>query len=250
MIWLFCCFLLMTRLCDQSTQILTDKYYILSLWEVLLSLNVTISNSFLTRENALMTFCCQPNLLLKVGIQMIRGLHISLWKTMGKVTQTLVTLTSHCDFHFKHLKMSFIENKLIVDLNSNCHDCSTKKNRRKVAWFLANWYGRISHRRKKTVNDRTFCCQWHYLLKLVTWIIRVLHISLWKTMGKSGTDSPISGYSYSYSVSFISNISISASVKINWLCTWTLVVRTAAFKRTEKKLHGFSQTYMVEFLID
>ena len=40
---------------------------------------------------------------------------------MGKVAQTLVTLTSHCDFHFKHLNMSFIENKLIVDLNSNCH---------------------------------------------------------------------------------------------------------------------------------
>ena len=114
---------------------------------------------------------------------------------------------------------------------------------------MANWYGRISHWWKKTVNDMTFCCQWHYLLKLVTWIIRLLHISLWKTMGKSGTDSIISGYPYLI-VIFISNIWISASVKINWLCTWTLVVRTAAFKITEKKLHGFSQTDMAEFLID
>ena len=76
---------------------------------------------------------------------------------MGKVAQILVTLTSHCDFHFKHLNMRFIENKLIVDLNnSNCH----------------------------------------------FWIIRLLHISLWKTMGKSGADS---GYSY-ITVIFISNI--------------------------------------------
>ena len=151
----------------------------------------------------------------------------------------LVTVTSHCDFHFKHLNMSFIENKLIVDLNSNCHDYSNKKNRRKAAWFLKKWYCRIFHRWKKTVNDMTFCCQWHYLLKLVTWIIRLLHISLWKTMGKRGTDSLISGYPY-LTVIFISNIWISASVKINWLCTWTLVVRTAASKITEKKLHGFS----------
>ena len=66
---------------------------------------------------------------------MIRWLHISLWKTMGKVTQTLVTLTSHCDFHFKHLNMSFTENKLIVDLNSNCHDCSTQKTEEKLHGF-------------------------------------------------------------------------------------------------------------------
>ena len=109
-----------------------------------------------------------------------------------------------------------------------------------------NWYGTISHQWMKTVNDMTFCCQWHHLLKLVAWIIRLLHISLWKTMEKSGIDS---GYHY-ITVIFISNIWISASVKINWLCTWTLVVRTAAFKRTEKKLHGFSQTDTVEFLID
>ena len=54
-----------------------------------------------------------------------------------------------------------------------------------------------------------------------------------------------------HTVIFISNIWISAlTVKINWLCTSTLVVRTAAFKRTEKKLHGVSQTDTVEFLIN
>ena len=47
----------------------------------------------------------------------------------------LVTLTSHCDFHFKHLNMSFTENKLIVDLNSNCHDSSTPKTEEKLHGF-------------------------------------------------------------------------------------------------------------------
>ena len=41
----------------------------------------------------------------------------------------------HTDFHFKHLNMSFIENKLIVDLNSNCHDCSTQKTEEKLHGF-------------------------------------------------------------------------------------------------------------------
>ena len=31
--------------------------------------------------------------------------------------------------------MSFIENKLIVDLNSNCHDCSTQKTEEKLHGF-------------------------------------------------------------------------------------------------------------------
>ena len=82
-----------------------------------------------------MAFCCQPHLLRKVGIQMIRLLHISLWNTMGKVAQILVTLTSHCDFHFKHLNISFIKNNLIVDLNSNCHECSIKKTEEKFHGF-------------------------------------------------------------------------------------------------------------------
>ena len=54
---------------------------------------------------------------------------------MGKVSQILVTLTSHCHFHFKHLNMSFIENKLIVDLNSDCHDCSIQKTEEKLHGF-------------------------------------------------------------------------------------------------------------------
>ena len=31
--------------------------------------------------------------------------------------------------------MSFTENKLIVDLNSNCHDCSTQKTAEKLRGF-------------------------------------------------------------------------------------------------------------------
>ena len=147
--------------------------------------------------------------------------------------------------------MSFTENKLIVDLNSNCHDCSTQKTERQkkscMVFSKLIWQNFSSMKENCQWSD--FCCQWHYLLKLVTWIIRLLHISLWKTVGKSSTDSLISGYPY-ITVIFISNTWISASVKINWLCTWTLVVRTAAFKITEKKLHGFSQTDTVEFLID
>ena len=40
------------------------------------------------------------------------------------------------DFCFKGSSTSFSgENKLIVGLNSNCCDCSIKKNRKKVVWF-------------------------------------------------------------------------------------------------------------------
>ena len=129
----------MTRLCNQSTLFLTDKCYILSIWDVLPSLNVTISIYFLSRENAFMTFCCQPNLLLKVFIQMmIRLSHISLWKTMGTVAKNLVMLASYCDFHFKCSNTSFSENKLIMDLNWNCRDYSVQKNKGKVLWFSAD----------------------------------------------------------------------------------------------------------------
>ena len=122
-------FRLSKRFCDQSTLFLTDIHIILSIREVPPSLNVIISIFFLNRKNAIMTFYFQSSLLLNVIIQMIRLSHISLWNTMGKVAQILFILTSHCDFHFKHLNISFSENKLIVDLNSNCHDCSIQKNR-------------------------------------------------------------------------------------------------------------------------
>ena len=61
----------------------------------------------------------------------------------------------HCDFHFKHLNISFSEKKPIVYLNSSCQDCSVQKNRKKVAWFFTNLYGRISHQLKKVVDDKT-----------------------------------------------------------------------------------------------
>ena len=51
---------------------------------------------------------------------------------MAKVANVLVTLVSHCDFCFKSSSTSFSENKLIVGLNSNCCDCSIKKNRKKL----------------------------------------------------------------------------------------------------------------------
>ena len=61
---------------------------------------------------------------------------------MGKVAEVLVTLVSHCDICFKCSNTRFSENKLFVGLNSNC-DCSIKKNRKKVVWFLADLYSRI-----------------------------------------------------------------------------------------------------------
>ena len=54
---------------------------------------------------------------------------------MAKVANVLVTLVSHCDFCFKGSSTSFSENKLIVGLNSNCCDCSIKKNRKKLYGF-------------------------------------------------------------------------------------------------------------------
>ena len=66
---------------------------------------------------------------------MIRLLHLVCGRLFEKVAQILVTLTSHCDFHFKHLNISFSENKLIVYLNSSCQDCSIQKNRKKLHGF-------------------------------------------------------------------------------------------------------------------
>ena len=57
---------------------------------------------------------------------------------MAKVANVLVRLASHCDFSFQGSSTSFSENKLIVGLNCNCCDCSIKKNRKKVVWFLAD----------------------------------------------------------------------------------------------------------------
>ena len=53
----------------------------------------------------------------------------------AKVANVLVTLASHCDFCFKGSSTSFSENKMIVELNSNCCDCSIKKNRKKLYGF-------------------------------------------------------------------------------------------------------------------
>ena len=78
-------FLLSTRFCDQLTVFLKEKYFTLSICEVLLlSLNVIISIGLLKRENGFMTFCCQPHLLLKLVIQMIMFSKISRSETMEK----------------------------------------------------------------------------------------------------------------------------------------------------------------------
>ena len=51
----------------------------------------------------------------------------------------LITVLNHCDFHFKHLNISFdSENKLIVYLNSSCQDCSIQKNRKKSCMVFHN----------------------------------------------------------------------------------------------------------------
>ena len=64
---------------------------------------------------------------------------------MAKVANVLVRLASHCDFCFKGSSTSFSENKLIVGLNSNCCDCSIKKNRKccivfgRLTWWNVSW---------------------------------------------------------------------------------------------------------------
>ena len=60
-------------------------------------------------------------------------------KPYERVSQILVTLTSHSDSHFEHSNTSFSENKLDgVDLNSNCRDCGVRKNRGKILSILAD----------------------------------------------------------------------------------------------------------------
>ena len=80
-----------------------------------------ISICFLKRENAFTTFAK----ISYLDDQVVT------YQSVEDCERILVTLTSHCDFHYKHLNISFSENKLIVDLNSNCQDCSIPKNRNK-----------------------------------------------------------------------------------------------------------------------
>ena len=54
---------------------------------------------------------------------------------MGEVAQILIMLTSYCDFHFKCSNTNFSENKLILEQNWNCHDCSIQKMRGKFYGF-------------------------------------------------------------------------------------------------------------------
>ena len=111
--------------------------------------------SFVKRENASMTFCWQPHLLPKLVFWMIRlSRRINLreedhgkkWHRFWLCLHYTVILISNVQIP------ASVESKLIVDLNSNCHDCSVQKNREKLQWFLAGWYGRISHWWKKVVS--------------------------------------------------------------------------------------------------
>ena len=68
---------------------------------------------------------------------------------------------SHCDFDFKHLNMSFIDNKLIVDLNSNCHDCSIQKTEEKL-------YGFRQTDMVEFLIDERKNCQWYDFLLPMT----------------------------------------------------------------------------------
>ena len=104
-------------------------------------------------------FCWQPHLLLKLVFRMIRlSRHINLreqdygtkWHRFWLCLHYTVIFISNVQIP------ALLESELIVDLNSNCHDCSVQQNREKVQWFLAGWYGRISYRWKKVIDDETW----------------------------------------------------------------------------------------------
>ena len=82
-----------------------------------------------------MMFCCQPHLFAEISYLDDKVVTLICGRLWEKMAQILVTLTSPCDFHFKQLNMNFIENKLIVDLNSNCHDCSIQRTEEKLYSF-------------------------------------------------------------------------------------------------------------------
>ena len=63
----------------------------------------------------------------------------SLWKTVGKVSPILVTLTSRSDSDFESSNVSLKENKPDgVNPNSNDIDHCIQKNEGKVLWFSAD----------------------------------------------------------------------------------------------------------------
>ena len=143
---------------------MVDKYFILSIWEVYHH-SMWSSQFFFKRENKFMTSCCQPHLLLKLVIWMIRLSHINLWKeNHGKKWHRFWLRLHHAVIFISNVQiLASVQNKLIGDLNSNCHDCIIQTNREKVQWFLGGWYGRISHRWKKFVDDET----WLHLVSFV-----------------------------------------------------------------------------------
>ena len=102
---------------------------------------------------------------------------------------------------------------------------------------------------KRENASMTFCRQPHLLPKLVFWMIRLSrHIILREE--DHGKKWHRFWLCLHYTVIFIQNVQYQLQWKVNWLWTWTLIVMTAAFKRTEKKFNGFWQVDMVEFLID
>ena len=86
-----------------------------------------------------MTFCCQPHLLLKLVIWMIRLSRINLRKEdHGKKSYRFWLCLHDAVIFISNVQIpASVQNKLIGDLNSNCHDYSIQKNREKVQWFLA-----------------------------------------------------------------------------------------------------------------
>ena len=145
----FCCG---QDLCYQLTPFLTDKYFILSIWEVLLSLNVLIPISSVKREDASMSFCWQPHLFLELVVWIIRMLLSSL--------QNHKKIWHRFWWHLKHtvIFMSNIRISASVKINwsltwtPSVMTAALKINGSK----FYNWFGRISQWWKKTVNDQTW----------------------------------------------------------------------------------------------
>ena len=121
-------------LCDQLTPFLTDNYFIISILEVLLSLNVMISVCFVERENASVIFCWEPHLFLQLVVLIIRLLLGSLQNHKKKWHRFWLHL-HHTIIFMSNIKISAsVKINWSVDLNSKCHDCSIKK-RSKVLWL-------------------------------------------------------------------------------------------------------------------
>ena len=97
----------------------------------------------------------------------------------------------------------------------------------------------LSHKRKHIYD---FLLSTKSFAKLVTWMIRLSHISLQKTMEKMAQILFTLKSNCDFNVKHL-NISFSEN---NWSLIWTKSHETSAFKITVQKFYGFQETDMVD----